>query len=834
MKKILAILVCLSPAFGFGQSAPGNGPAYIPGLPTTITSPTNGQCLVYQTSTKTWINSSGCGGSSTPAFNTVAAGTNTNALLVGSGGTFGPTGTGSVTANAVSNGTDITLAAILATGSVTARTPGARAAEVFNVLDWCSSVTCTGVTLQDAAVGAAVTAINAAGGGQLYFAPGLSWAINTQHVFTTYAASVVGGGINTTTILTNGGGGFEWTTATSQSNGGHCTIRDFRMFQNDNATSGSQILLNNVDFCTLNNLQLGGGFISLDIASSVAITITNFIIEGHNNTSGSMGMRIHRTNSGASNASEIEMTNFDIRADASGTLTYGMRVSDSDGLYVGNGHIGFGASAGILIQAENTTDQLDGILFANTNVDTTSVGPEVDIETQAGQTGADGGNGFVGGSIANATAAGVLMNDSNAQNWTFTGVQFNSNGTHGIDIEAGTGIVIVGGSFVCNNRSAASANHVNMGGSASYVVVSNNLFQQGVGSRCTNAVTDNILVGGTTANAQIGQNLYSGGGANVSITSGGAGNTQIGTFATANAATPPAIGTTTPNTGAFSSLQIAGNLSTAAPLTGGIGLLTSSVVYTDTSGTGGTIANSYMYALPAVQLRTTTTTTYSNVYGLYVPVPSCGSGGGGTPTCTTLGGILTNGSITAQSGAIITGGNTIINNGGSVTTTINAGSNSGTLTLGNSTGPNTTNLSSPTINMANIASSSAAQTGTVCRGTGGLLTYDTTTTCLLSDGRHKMNVEPLGAAIPEVMKMRPVSYDLKPEVNPTGLGRQVGLIAQDVMAIDPRLAAVYQSGPDIGTPSGVRYEQMVALLVKGMQEQQHEIDALKRQLKHRR
>lgn len=127
--------------------------------------------------------------------------------------------------------------------------------------------------------------------------------------------------------------------------------------------------------------------------------------------------------------------------------------------------------------------------------------------------------------------------------------------------------------------------------------------------------------------------------------------------------------------------------------------------------------------------------------------------------------------------------------------------------------------------MPGLASNSAATTGTVCWTTGtGNLNVDTTTTCLLSDSRLKMNVSPLEVGIDEVMKLNPVSYDLKPEVNPSHLGRQVGLIAQDVMAVDPRLAAVYETGPDVGTPKGVRYEQMVALLVKAMQEQQHRID----------
>lgn len=138
---------------------------------------------------------------------------------------------------------------------------------------------------------------------------------------------------------------------------------------------------------------------------------------------------------------------------------------------------------------------------------------------------------------------------------------------------------------------------------------------------------------------------------------------------------------------------------------------------------------------------------------------------------------------------------------------------------------------STTVAMPTLAASSAAQTGTVCWTTStGNLTVDTTTTCLLSDGRLKMNVEPLNVGIAEVMQLKPVSYDLKPEVNPEHLGRQVGLIAQDVMKVDPRLAATYQSGPNKGTPRGVRYEQMVALLVKAVQEQQKEIADLKRKI----
>jgi hypothetical protein len=77
------------------------------------------------------------------------------------------------------------------------------------------------------------------------------------------------------------------------------------------------------------------------------------------------------------------------------------------------------------------------------------------------------------------------------------------------------------------------------------------------------------------------------------------------------------------------------------------------------------------------------------------------------------------------------------------------------------------------------------------------------------------------------MALRPISYDLKDEYNPEHLGPMVGLIAEDVLKVDPRLVALDPGGD----PRGVRYMQMTAVLVKAIQDQQHEIDQLKRQLK---
>lgn len=127
------------------------------------------------------------------------------------------------------------------------------------------------------------------------------------------------------------------------------------------------------------------------------------------------------------------------------------------------------------------------------------------------------------------------------------------------------------------------------------------------------------------------------------------------------------------------------------------------------------------------------------------------------------------------------------------------------------------------LKLPSVATSSAAQTGTLCWAAAGL-TVDTTTTCLASSIRFKNNVVSLDdtSGLDEVMQLRPVSYDLKPEYDPFHIGRQVGLIAEEVLKVDPRLVRVEDS-----LPTGVRYPQMAAVTVKAIQEQQHEITQLR-------
>lgn len=131
--------------------------------------------------------------------------------------------------------------------------------------------------------------------------------------------------------------------------------------------------------------------------------------------------------------------------------------------------------------------------------------------------------------------------------------------------------------------------------------------------------------------------------------------------------------------------------------------------------------------------------------------------------------------------------------------------------------------------MPGLPSSSASTTGTVCFTNGtGALNVDTTTTCLLSGRKYKKDFSTLipSQSNRKVQKLRAVEYTLKPEVNPTHLGRQVGFIADEVAKVDDK----FVSREANGEPHAVRYQQMVALLVSAMQDQQRQINALRRQV----
>lgn len=309
------------------------------------------------------------------------------------------------------------------------------------------------------------------------------------------------------------------------------------------------------------------------------------------------------------------------------------------------------------------------------------------------------------------------------------------------------------------------------------------------------------------------------------------------------------------------SLKLTGNISTAAALSSGVGMITSTPTYTDSSGTGGTITSAYMYAFPAPNLETTTATTYTNLANVYIPAPTSSTGGGGTPTVTNVFSLLLGGGLeVGASSQVFWAGraqitspatNTIrlgtANGSSPVAYTLNSQGGSGSniaganLTVqsgqgtGNATGSNlilqtphagTTGSSAQTMNSQitlgdNTVAINQITTGTnadfVCLSSSQVLLIQSSA-CTISSLRFKEAVNPFtGDAREELERLAVKSYQMKDDHNrdPNAVRPQIGLIAENVAAVEPK-CAIYEN--DLKTPKSYRPECITALLVKATQE----------------
>lgn len=97
-----------------------------------------------------------------------------------------------------------------------------------------------------------------------------------------------------------------------------------------------------------------------------------------------------------------------------------------------------------------------------------------------------------------------------------------------------------------------------------------------------------------------------------------------------------------------------------------------------------------------------------------------------------------------------------------------------------------------------------------------------------SDENAKRNIEPLQNSLDKVLELKGVSFDWKEDVVPLKAekeSRQIGLIAQEVEKIVPEV--VMDEIVENQTLKSIRYENLVALLIEGMKEQQEQINSLK-------
>lgn len=126
----------------------------------------------------------------------------------------------------------------------------------------------------------------------------------------------------------------------------------------------------------------------------------------------------------------------------------------------------------------------------------------------------------------------------------------------------------------------------------------------------------------------------------------------------------------------------------------------------------------------------------------------------------------------------------------------------------------------------------AVTTGTnadfLCMAAGNVVTLQATA-CTISSLRFKNVLGELTAAemVADIMALHPVAFKMKtpaePNADPNYERPQIGLTAENVASVDPRLA-IYED--DLTTPKSYRQEGVIAALVVTVQAQQWEIRAL--------
>ena len=101
-------------------------------------------------------------------------------------------------------------------------------------------------------------------------------------------------------------------------------------------------------------------------------------------------------------------------------------------------------------------------------------------------------------------------------------------------------------------------------------------------------------------------------------------------------------------------------------------------------------------------------------------------------------------------------------------------------------------------------------------------------TSAASDKKFKENIKTIPYGLNEVLKMNPVEFDWKEKRNKA---HDIGVIAQEIEKIIPEVVKESKELNSDETFKSVDYGKMVAVLIKAVQEQQKQIEDLKKEIK---
>jgi hypothetical protein len=104
---------------------------------------------------------------------------------------------------------------------------------------------------------------------------------------------------------------------------------------------------------------------------------------------------------------------------------------------------------------------------------------------------------------------------------------------------------------------------------------------------------------------------------------------------------------------------------------------------------------------------------------------------------------------------------------------------------------------------------------------GNILTFTT------SSIRYKENIEDYENTLDRVMALRPIRFQWKKDTGSPGV-KDIGFTVEDVAPLFPDLVTYEEDGV---TLRGVKYDKIPVLLVRAIQEQQRQIEAMRAALK---
>lgn len=549
---------------------------------------------------------------------------------------------------------------------------------------------------------------------------------------------------------------------------------------------------------------------------------------------------------GAVTAAAVQ--NVGIGSSALKALTLGSRntaigTSALTGTTSGNGNMAFGTSAGATVTT-GTANTLIGRAVGGSTLTTGS------------------NNIMIGGSIFGSQSADTILSSTSSSLAVGNAIRAGSGDTLiGHDISPGetsNGAHNTAVGYQAINASVSGTNNTVMGYQVGKLITGSNntLFGAGVASTVLTSGAGNILIGtdstttvplaATTSAVSIGTGSKAGNGdtavgfqALLATITNANNNTGIG-FKALTAATTGTLNTAL----GFQALKVA-TVQSANTAVGASAGQNWNGVGAGVTGIGynilGASTSGLNTALGYEALQTVTTGTANTAVGYLSLSAVTNNTSNNTAVGDNTGLIVTTGGsntiLGAQVGStVLTIGsnNVLIGTSNAITTTTSSASNeihigAGSTDIITVTGAGTPATADSTFNgqifFPNLSATGVGDTY-VCLSSGNELRVGAT--CAASDRGAKKNIIAFDHGLDWVMKIKGYYWDWNlPNTKRDG-EHHIGPMAQDVAAIDPRLA-VYQDGK----PFSVDDRALLTAAITAIQEQQKEINDLKKQVEHR-